>query len=183
MNTSRSGMTLFELLIVTVIIAIVYSIGLFTLKKERVTDNVLSLSTLKTTLLALSYPGKIRLLCDTSKQECTLFSGDGKIVSTAHLRSSGPIQRYGFDHFGELKALGDVVTQSGDKLVQSSFEMSLYPDGVITPLILKNNNLFYVYTPIGEEKPFITQSEEELRKFLFNEGHYPLKGDDAYVSR
>lgn len=176
-------MSLFELLIVMVIIGIVYSIGLFTLKKEKVTNEVLSLSTLKTTLVALSTSGKIRLLCDTPKQECTLYSSDGKILSTAHLQTNGTIKRYGFNHFGELKPLGDVVAMSEGKLIQATFEMTLYPDGTITPLILKNDHLFYAYTPLGEDKPYIADNEDMLRKFLFDESRYPLKGDDVYGSQ
>ena len=180
MKMSRAGMSLFELLIVMTIIGIVYSIGIFMIKKEKVTAPVLSLTTLKTTLSALSHPGEIRLFCDDSAQECRVSSSDGKLLTTAHLQSTGAIKRYGFNRFGELQLWGNVVAQSEGKLTQGCFEMSLYPDGTTTPLILKNNNTFYVYTPLGEDKPYISKSEEKVRQFLFNEALYPLRGDDTY---
>ncbi len=180
MKTSRAGMTLFELLIVMTIIGIVYSIGLFTLKKEKVTAATLTPSTLKTTLLALSQSSTIRLLCDIPSQECRVFSNEGKVLTTAHLHTDAPILRYGFNRFGELRVLGNVVTRTNRGLSQGGFEISLLPDGSTTPLILKSNNKFYVYTPLGEDKPYITNSEEALRKFVFNESLYPRRGDDAY---
>lgn len=69
---------------------------------------------------------------------------------------------------------------SEGKLTQGCFEVSLSPAGVITPLILKNNNTFYVYTPLGDNKPYMSTSDEEVRKFIFNESHYPLKRDEFY---
>lgn len=173
-------MSLFELLIVMTIIGVVYSIGVFTIKKEKATAPVLSLTTLKTTLSALSQSGEIRLLCDAMCQECRVFSSEGKLLTTAHLQSNGTVKRYGFNRFGELREWGNVVAQGEGKLTQGCFEMSLHSDGTITPLILKNNNIFYVYTPLGEDKPYMSGNEEEVRKFLFNEALYPLKGDDAY---
>lgn len=180
MKKSRAGMSLFEILIVMTIIGIVYSIGMVTLKKEKANSTVLSLSTLKTTLMAFSQPGEIRLLCEASCRECRVFSSDGKRLITAFLQSDGSIKRYGFNRFGELEEWGNVIARSEGKMTQGCFELLLYPDGTITPLILKNNNTFYVYTPLGDDKPYTTKSEEKVRQWLFNEALYPLKGDDAY---
>lgn len=180
MNRSRTGMTLFELLIVMIIVGVVYSIGIFTIKKEKVLDTPLSLSTLKTTLSSLSQSDKIRLLCDARCQECRIFNSENKLVTTAHLQSQGSIERYGFDRYGELQNLGKIVAKDEEKLVQGCFEMTLSPDGSSTPLILKNDQTFYAYTPLEENKPYITQSEEALRQHLFKETLYPLRGDDTY---
>ncbi|MDD2828316.1 MAG: type II secretion system protein [Sulfuricurvum sp.] len=180
MKMSRSGMTLFELLIVMTIVGIIYSIGLFTLKKEHITAPTLNLTTLKTTLLALSQSGEIRLNCDTSCHECRIISNDDTLLTTANLKATGVLQRYGFNRFGELTPWGKVVTQSKGEMSQGCFEMTLHPDGSTTPLILKSDTTFYAYTPLGGNKPYITQSEEELQKFIFNEALYPLKGDDIY---
>lgn len=180
MKNTRKGMSLFELLIVMTIIGVVYSIGVFTLKTEKATAQVLNLSTLKTTLLSLSTSGKLRLVCDTSAQECRIYSANGKMLTTAHLQFKGTVQRYGYDRFGELRPLGNVIVQNEGKSVQSSFEFTLNQDRTVTPLILKNSDHFYVYTPLGDDKPFIAENEEQVRTFLYDERHYPLKGDDTY---
>lgn len=179
-KTFRSGMTLFELLVVMTIIGMVYSIGLFTLKKEKVTVATMNVSTIKSTLKALKHSGEIRMVCDEPCQKCQVYSPEAMLLATLDLSSQEPPMRYGFDHFGELKALGNVVTRVGEELRQGCFEVSLRPDGTFTPLILKSKQTFYVYTPLGGDKPFVAQSDEELREFLFNDTSYPLKLDDYY---
>lgn len=180
MKSSRNGMTLFELLVVMTIIGIVYSVGIFTLKKEKVTAATMSVSTLKTTLSALSQSSEVRMVCDTSCQECRVYSRDSKLLTTLRLHSDDTIGRYGFNRFGELQLWGNMVTRTDGALSQGCFAMSLFPDGSVTPLILKSNHKFYAYTPLGGDKPYITESEEALRKFIFNESYYPLNGDDTY---
>lgn len=173
-------MTLFELLIVMIVVGIVYSIGLFTLKKEKITSSTLSLTTLKSSMKALEHSSEIWMVCDKSCQECRVFSADKKLITTFHLQSEGTPIRYGFDRFGELKALGSIVTRTGGALRQGCFELSLYPDGTLSPLILKSKFTFYVYTPLGGDKPFVTQNEDALRRFLFNESTTPIKTDSYY---
>lgn len=180
MKTSHKGMTLFELLIVVTIIGIVYSVGLFTLKKENVSAATMNVSTLKSTLLALSPSSEIRLYCDVACHECSVLSTDDKVLTNLHLQSDNAIVRYGFDRFGELKELGNVVAKVNGRLVQGCFEMTLYPDGTVTPVILKKDDKFYAYTPMGGDKPYIARSEEALRKLIFNEALYPIRSDDYY---
>ena len=54
---SRRGMTLFELLIVMMIVGIVYSISIISLNKEKISASTMNLSNLKSTLLALEHTG------------------------------------------------------------------------------------------------------------------------------
>ncbi|MDP3302461.1 MAG: type II secretion system protein [Sulfuricurvum sp.] len=180
MKTSHKGMTLFELLIVVTIIGIVYSVGLFTMKKEKINTAIMNISTLKTTLLALSPSSEIRLHCDVACHDCSVISEGDKVLTTLHLQSDNDISRYGFDRFGELNKLGNTVSNVNGVLQQGCFEMTLYPDGTATPLILKKQDTFYAYTPMGGDKPYIAKNEEALRRFIFNETLYPLRGDDYY---
>lgn len=180
MKTFRGGMTLFELLIVMTVIGIVYSIGLFTLKKEKVTVSSMNVMNIKSTLASLEHSGEIRMVCGESCQECRVYSVDDTLLATFRFQSDGTPMRYGFDQFGELKPLGAIVTRTGGELRQGCFEVSLHPDGTLSPLILKSKQTFYGYTPLGEDKPFVAKSEDALRQLLFNEANAPLKLDDYY---
>lgn len=182
MKNARSGMTLFELLIVMMIVGIVYSVGMIALKKENITVSSVTLSDLKNTLASLAQTGQIRMVCDLSCKECRVWSESATPLATVRLKADDPIERYGFDRFGELKKLGNIVTRSGGTLRQECFEYVLYPDGTSSPLILKNDQKYYVYTPLAK-KPFVAGSEEALRKFVFDEAHYPLRGDVYYVGQ
>jgi len=179
-NRFRGGMTLFELLIVMIVVGIVYSMGLFTLKKERVTSSTIPLTALKSSMKALEHSSEIRMVCDKACQECRVFSADTKLLATFHLQSEATPLRYGFDRYGELKPLGLIITRSSGTLQQGCFEVALYPDETFTPLILKSKLTFYVYTPLGGDKPFVTQNEDALRRFLFNETTTPIRTDSYY---
>jgi len=180
---SRKGMTLFELLVVMMIVGIVYSISIFTLNKEKVSASTMNLSNLKSTLLALEHTGEIRLICDTLCQECRVWSGDDTVIANMHLESDGSVQRYGFDRYGELKPMGDMLTHTQGALHQSCFEYTLHPDSTSSFLILRDNNAFYAYTPLQDNKPLIAASAESLALQLFDEEHYPLRDDDYYAAQ
>ncbi len=180
MKASRAGMTLFELLVVMTIIGIVYSIGIFTFRKEKVIHTKMSLSTLKTSLLSISNTSNLRMICETHGNKCHIYSNDGKMITTISLHSNGSIIRYGYDRYGELKSWGDVVSHTNKGLTQACFEMILGTDGSISPLILKSNNTYYAYTPLGGDKPYITKNEEALKNFIFNDSLYPLAQSSTY---
>lgn len=180
MKPWRSAMSLFELIVVVIIVGVVYSLAIFTLKKEKAITSIMSLSSIKTTLLSISAQNDIRLVCDVSCQECRLFDHNGKVLTTLTLASQTPVYRYGFNRFGELQKWGNAVVSSEGRLSQGCFEVTLSPDGRITAFILKSENTFYVYTPLGDAKPYITTSEEAVRKFVFDESSYPLSGDTFY---
>lgn len=176
-------MTLFELLIVMIIVGIVYSIGLFAINKKKSASSTIKATELKSALRALDHEKKIRLICDNSCHECRVLDTRDSVVASIRLSSDGPLQRYGFDRLGELRPLGKTVTNIENKLSQECFEFTLHPDGTSSSLILKDNASYYLYTPLQGEKPFITDSAETLRLHLYNELHYPLKSERYYVQQ
>lgn len=180
MKPWRRAMSLFELIIVVIIVGVVYSLAIFTLKKESVIPSSMGLSSIKTTLLSFSKQSPITMTCDVSCQECRVFDHNSKMLTTLTLVSDAPIHRYGFNRFGELQRWGSTVIRRAGTLTQECFELTLSPDGVITPLILKSENTFYVYTPLGDNKPYVSNSEEEVRNYLFDESSYPINGDELY---
>ncbi|MGE4473260.1 MAG: Tfp pilus assembly protein FimT/FimU [Sulfuricurvum sp.] len=178
MRSARRGMSLFELLIVMTIVGIVYSIGIFSIKAEKVTSSNISLNGIKKALLALDYNGKLRLLCDNECESCRIYTGETQSSSILKLPAHQSIQRYGFNRFGDLEPLEAVVSDEKDKMVQGCFEYTLYPDGTSTFLLLRSGGTFYLYTPLGGDEPFVTQSEERLKEELFSAARYPLNSDD-----
>lgn len=180
MKPRRSGMSLFELIVVVIIVGVVYSLAIFSLKKEKAIPSIMTLSSIKTTLLSFSQQSEIRMVCDLSCEECRLFDHDEKVLTTLTLASDTPVYRYGFNRFGELQRWGNAVVSSEGRLSEGCFDVTLSPDGLITPFILKSENTYYVYTPLGDAKPYISTSEEAVRKFVFDELTYPLSGDTFY---
>ena len=77
----------------------------------------------------------------------------------------------------------NTITNTQGSLEQSCFEYTLYPDGTSSFLILKDNNAFYAYTPLQDDKPLIANNPESLTRLIFDETHYPLKEDDYYAAQ
>lgn len=176
-------MSLFELLIVMIIVGVVYSIGLFTIDREKGASSSIKASELKSALTALDHSKKIRLVCDASCHQCRVLDARDSVIASIRLSSDGPLQRYGFDRLGELRPLGKTLASIDNKLSMECFEFTLYPDGTSSPLILKDNSSYYLYTPLQGEKSFITSSAETLRLHLFDELRYPLKSEQYYVQQ
>lgn len=173
-------MTLFELLVVMTIIGIVYSVALFSLNKEKALSSSITLETLRSSLSALRSSEPLRLVCLREKNECSVYDRSDKTIALFRLQSPGIVERYGFNRYGELKPWGTTLAQTGGKLNPVRFEYVLYPDGTSTPLILKSKNRFYAYTPLGDAKPLVTESEEELRLLLYGDHKLPLRADGYY---
>jgi prepilin-type N-terminal cleavage/methylation domain-containing protein len=181
MKYARAGMSLFELLVVMTIIGVVYSVAIFSLDKKEIMKTDTTLLNLKKNLSAFGHTGKIQMICDLEGKECRVVTENDKIASKLKLISEGKVTRYGIDRFGELYPMDPTIVHANSKTEQASFTYTLYPDGTATALILKDDKNFYLYTPLGDELPFVTDSEEALKDFLYNEAHYPLKMDDYYA--
>lgn len=173
-------MTLFELLIVIMIVGIVYSLGLFTVQKERVASTTVPLSDIKTSLTAMEHSGTIRLVCDSSCRDCRILDAKQSPIGYLRLQSEGFPKRYAFDRYGELRPIGTPIIRTDKGLEEACFDFTLFPDGTSSSLILKDNDSFYAYTPLTDQKPYITGSTDALRRFVFDEHRYPMKQDDVY---
>lgn len=153
------------------------------MKKGGITAPTLTLSTLKSTLISFEHSGTVRMVCDSTCDMCRVWSADGTLLSTMRLSVEGNLLRYGFDRYGTLRAMEGAVAQEQGKTQRVCFELSLYADGTLSPLLVKNNETFYLYTPLGGNTPLITRSEEVLRESLYDETHYPLSEESYYGSR
>lgn len=176
----RSGMSLIELLVVLLIIGAVSSIAIFSLQKSHISSPPVSLSTLKKTLSASSGGSKASLVCTVECRKCFIrFEESGKTLPLS-FKNEGAIVRYGFDRYGELRPMGHPIISTDKGYEEISFSLSISSDGVFSPLILKNNHTFYAYTPLGNGEPLITQSEEKVREFFYNEDIAPMRSGSYY---
>lgn len=182
MSTRRKGMTLFELLVVMTIMGIVYSIAIFVVKKEDISTTNITLLTLKKRLLEMEPSGKIEIFCYQGCRECLVKKAETNTMSKIKLETTEEIINYSLDRFGELYPRANVISHISGKTEQGCFSYSLNLDGTSSFLLLKEGENFYLYTPMGGETPFVTQSEAVLKEFLHNESIYPLKSDEYYDS-
>lgn len=176
----RNGMSLIELLVVLFIIGLVSSVAIFSLKKSEIIASPSTLSTLKKNLIAASEGRSSTLICKKGCQECFIrIEGSDKILPLS-FNKEGEIIRYGFDRYGELRPMGSMVIPVEKGYEEVCFSLSYSSEGISSPLILKNNETFYVYTPLGGTEPLVTQNKEEIRDFIYPEDLTPMRNGSYY---
>jgi hypothetical protein len=173
-------MSLIELLVVLIIIGAVSSIALYTLQKSPISSPAVSLATLKKVLWASSEGSNASLICTLDCRECSIRFEQSKKILPLSFKKEGEIVRYGFDRYGELRPLGHPIISTEKGYREISFALTVTSNGLFSPLILKNNHTFYAYTPLGNDEPLITQSEEKVRELFYNEDIAPIRNGSYY---
>lgn len=180
LNRLRHGISLIELLIVLLIIGAVSSVALFALKRSSVASPPLNLSTLKTILINSSEGSQATLVCDSDCKTCEIrFDASDKRLPLT-LQNEGEIFRYAFDRNGDLRPTGRPIIADSEGFKEGCFSMSVSSDGIISPLILKNGQTFYAYTPLGGDTPTVSRSEESIRDLFYDEALMPLRNGSYY---
>lgn len=178
----RKGMTILELLIVMTIIGSIYSVAIFSFKKQNINMPSFSLLNMKKNLFSIERAGKKTIFCNIDSSDCKIIINNESKSSSVKLEHDGEIIQYSFTIDGELKPLGISLNNIGNKINENSFEYTINPNGVSSFLILKNKDTFYLYTPLMEELPFVTKSEEELKTKVYSESIFPVRRDDYYAA-
>ncbi|MGD9717521.1 MAG: prepilin-type N-terminal cleavage/methylation domain-containing protein [Sulfuricurvum sp.] len=180
MSFRRRAMSLIELLVVLVVMGIASSIALFALKKSGSTVSTVSLQSLKKTVLPLTEGEDAVLVCAADCKTCTLRFSDPKKTLPLTLKNTEGSIRYGFDLQGELHPLGRQIVSTQEGYEESCFSWTISAEGIVSPLILKKEQTFYAFSPLGGDRPVVSTNEETIRKFFYNETYYPMKRGDYY---
>ncbi len=164
--TTRKAFTLIELMLVIVIMGIVAT--LVSSRLSSIADHtiILTPNTLKSYLSALNSTKRLELFCYDNCTQCDLWEGDTKIRTSLTLESASPLSVHRFDRFGRLVAADVAIRSDVEGMRSGCFKFSLTPDGISTPLILKSQEDFIVYTPLLDSP--IHGNEEQLRKQLYD---------------
>lgn len=176
----RRGFSLIELLVVLLIMGVVSSIAIFALRKSNIATPPTTLSTLKNNLFSLSNGTPSTLICTAACQHCFIRTENSSDTIPISLKKEGEITRYGFDRYGELRPMGNAVIPTEKGYKEVCFTLKYSPEGFFSPLILKNNQTFYAYTPLGNMEPLITQSEEKVRALFYDEAIIPTQNGNYY---
>jgi prepilin-type N-terminal cleavage/methylation domain-containing protein len=179
---NKKGMTILELLIVMTIIGSIYSIAIFSFKKQDINTPSFSLMTLKKNLSSIEKSGKKTLFCNIDSSECRISINNESKTSKIKLIHDGDITQYTFNIEGDLKPSGVSLNHIGNKINENSFEYTINSDGISSFLILKNKEDFYLYTPLMGEQPFVSKNEEEIKSKVYSESIFPVRRDDYYAA-
>ena len=165
-TSTHKAFTLIELMLVIAIMGIVAT--LVSSRLSSITHHGITLTpdTLRSYLGALNSNKRLELFCYANCTQCDLWEGDKKIRTALTLESTTPLSVHRFDHFGRLIPADLAIRSDVEGMRSGCFKFSLTPDGISTPLILKSQRGFIVYTPLLDTP--IHGNEEQLRKQLYD---------------
>ena len=148
--SNKKGFTLFELMIVVLLIGIIYGIFVHKLsqKERRSAKDTVTLETLKTFLSSFSPKEEAVLRCFTPCKTCRVYR-DGKQVDDLEISlfEEAP-NAYTNDAFGQLRRIEFVPIEGKKKQIMDvCFEFTLFENGSSSNYIVEYDKKAYLFDP------------------------------------
>ncbi len=168
MNKKRRAFTLFELMIVVVIIGIVYSLvlGRFDTKQYM---KITKLDSLREILRAKHQEGvRVDLyLYDNCKKSAlflnSTYQEDMKINIKPEMFKN--LKVYKSDQFGNERQISFAPVIIEDKLYKVCFKFTIFPNGSSSNYIVEQNEHYYIFPPYFEDVNQTQSLQEALSLF------------------
>jgi prepilin-type N-terminal cleavage/methylation domain-containing protein len=168
----KPAFTLFELIIVVVLIGIIYAIVLsnFHTKKEF---KILKLENLKESLLPLWKKGnRVDLILYDEYKKAALVT-NGEINSSYKPQISlsffKDIESFTIDRFGALKKIEFAPLLVNSEIKKVDFRFTLFQNGSSSSYIIKKDENYYLFFPYFEDVNITQDSEEAIERFTHKE--------------
>ena len=164
----KRAFTLFELMIVVMIIGIVYALVLWRFNPKQHLE-VVKLDSLRDTMSQRHKEGE-RLdlvLYDRCKKALLLINGEPQEKMKINLKPAlfSDITVYKSDPFGHERKIEFSPLIIDDKLQPVCFRYTLYPNGSASNYIIEQKGKFYVFPPYFEDVNVTDSIEEALALF------------------
>lgn len=156
----RSAFTLFELLLVVVIIALIYSLVVGKLQQQKEGETVLTLSNLRSYMMALHHHDTLELRCIDQCHECYLYRDSQEIKRFKTLFESEPLV-YDYDRFiGTKEHLFTPLFDNDGREFDVCFAYRIDPQGVGDSfLVALQDSVIYYPSYFGKTLRFVNVQE------------------------
>jgi len=159
----RASFTLFELILVIVIIGIVYTLFIQNIEKLQRADSF-GLEDLTTYLKDFQNLNEVSLLCTDECETCTVYIGDQPTKHKLKLFSSEVVSYY-VDKDGQFEQIKYAPLHIAREEVPVCWKFTLYENGSVSESILTyNEKAYYFPTYFGEMQVF--DRLDSLEQFL-----------------
>ncbi len=145
---SSKGFTLFELIIVIIIIGIIYALFVNNLRsKEQQVENI-TLLTMKQALLQQSFTHKSEIICFEPCKECYIYNDDKRSKEAAFSLFNAPPKVYKEDTFGQLREYHFLALQDAEERLQNvCFRFTLFNNKSSSYYLVEADTKFYLFHP------------------------------------
>jgi type II secretory pathway pseudopilin PulG len=174
---NKQAFTLFELIIVVILIGLIYGVFVDKLSTKPHERNTITLSTIKESLEKFAFKKSARVVCNKECKQCYVYVDDTKVDTSFELFTSEPTV-YTLDETGRQKSL--TFTPRFDKegkIEETCFEYKIFKNGGADTYIVSHEDTFYVFKTL-EKKPTLFTSMNEAVEFFDHKTLLPLLTSD-----
>ncbi len=162
-TVSKSSFTLFELLIVILIISLIYGIFVQKLSHKRIISQEDRLKYLDKILSQYDFNESAEIVCINDCKSC-FIQVDGNRVEDIDLFSEN-VKVYDYDIHGLLSQIKFTPIFKDDTPLEVCFRYSLYPNGSHSSYILEYKDSFYLYFAYMRPTEVYTSISEAQKVF------------------
>ena len=146
-SSNKRAFTLFELLLVVVLIATIYGIFVHKLsRKSTIGDTPLSLKTLKKELQKLSFKKKVELICIEPCEACYIFIDNHQLKGDPLKLFKMSPKVYKPDNFGQVQSIEFLpIELKTDELSSVCFKYELYSNGSSSHYAVEYDSKYYLF--------------------------------------
>lgn len=176
-NKTKAAFTLFELIIVVLLISIVYGVFVHKLSTPQKQDNKITLQNIALHLDSLKFEKEAKIICTTNPMECKIYLDKEAQEGSFELFADKPIV-YILDKFGKPKIVNfpKIFDQNG-KPFDTCFEFKVRKNGSNSSFIIDKNGEFYVFKAL-QKTPQIFKTLDGAKEFLDVEKLIPVLTSD-----
>jgi len=177
--SNSKAFTLFELLIVVLLISILY--GVFVHKLTRAPQNKtdkLTLMNLKSFLLNIPHKKEIDVICLQPCKKCNIYIDGKKGKSDAFSLFKSTPKVYFPDNFGQLEAISFLPLIDKNRAVNSvCFKYSLFNNKSSSYFVVEDDSKYYLFDPYMKDVK-MTKSFSDVTAFFDNSKLLPNDRSD-----
>lgn len=143
---NSKGFTLFELLIVIILIGLIYGLFVSSLHNKEIKSDAISLLSMKKTLSQQTFKNKSEIICLEPCKECFIYNDNEKSEVKPFSLFKTPPKVYKKDYYGRLEQREFLPLFTKEDLQQDiCFRFSLFNNGSSSHYIVEADEKFYVF--------------------------------------
>ena len=185
MQTSRmrnvlnsKGFTLFELLIVIILIGLIYGLFVSSLQNKELKSDAITLLSMKKTLLNQPFKKKSEIICLEPCKECFIYNDGEKAELKPFSLFKAPPKVYKKDYYGRLEQQQFLPLFNKENVQQDvCFRFSVFNNKSSSSYILETDKDFYIF-PAYMRDANKTKTLEEAEKLFDNTNLLPKDSRD-----
>ena len=174
---NKKAFTLFELIVVVILIGIIYGVFVDKLATKPHEKNDVTLTTAKEFLEKFAFKKSARIVCTKECKACYVYVDDTKVETSFELFKSEPIV-YTLDDTGRQKEVTFIPRFDKEgKIEETCFEYKIFKNGGADTYIVSHEDTFYVFKTL-EKKPTLFTSMNEAVEYFDHKNLLPILTSD-----